>query len=95
MTYTLHITHSPTPNTHARTENATQGTVMTYVTCAQYTMVSTELQPCACLCDMIWSRTGEREARAPFTKYYATWFESVIATVCTVELSGALCVVGQ
>ena len=63
---------------------------MTYVTCAQYTMVSTELQYCACLCDMFWSRTGEREERALSSNYRATEFETVIATMYTVELSGAI-----
>ena len=83
---TLHIRHSP-HQTHTRTEHATQGKVMTYVTCTQYTMVSTELQHCACLCDVIWSRIGEKEERELFTNYYATGFESVIATVYTIELS--------
>ena len=40
---------------------------------------------------MIWSRIREKEERALFTNYYATGFESVIATVCTVDLTGALC----
>ena len=84
----IYLTHNTQPHTkHTRTEHATQGTVMTYVTCAQYTMVSTELQHCACLCDVIWSRIGEKEERELFTNYYATGFESVIATVYTIELS--------
>ena len=65
----IYLTHNTQPHTkHTRMEHATQGTVMTYVTCAQYTMVSTELQHCACLWDKIWSRNGEREERALFTK---------------------------
>ena len=40
----IYLTHNTQPHTkHTRTEHATQGTVMTYVTCTQYTMVSTEL----------------------------------------------------
>ena len=88
----IYLTHNTQPHTkHTRTEHATQGTVMTYVTCAQYTMVSTELQHCACLCDTIWSRTGGRKEKALSSSYNATGFESVIATVCTAELFGALC----
>ena len=74
----IYLTHNTQPHTkHTRTEHATHGTVMAYVTCAQYTMVTTELQHCTCLCDMIWSRIEEKEERAPFTIYYATGLSTV------------------